>query len=83
MKLMKELRNYVLEEEFKIIYKSGKLNVTNYIGIPIFESNEIHIKYSNGKIIINGKNLTISKLLKDEILITGNINKLEFRLDNE
>jgi sporulation protein YqfC len=83
MKLMQELRNYVLEEEFKIVYKNGKLYITNYISIPIFESNEIHIKYINGKIIVNGKNLTISKLSKDEVLITGEINKLEFRLDNE
>lgn len=83
MKLMQELRNYVLEEEFKIIYKSGKLYTSNYISIPIFESNEIHIKYNSGKIILTGKNLTISKLSKDEVLITGGINKLEFRLDNE
>ncbi len=83
MKIMQELRNYVLEEEFRIIYSNRKLNITNYISIPIFESNEIHIKYSDGKIIIYGKNLTISKLSKDEVLITGDINKLEFRLDNE
>lgn len=83
MKITQQIRNYVLEEDFKIIYKNGRLYITNYRGVPIFEPNEIHVRYNDGKVVISGKSLTISKLVKDEILITGNISKLEFRLDHE
>jgi sporulation protein YqfC len=83
MNIMHELRNYVLEEEFTLNYKNGKLSITNYINIPIFEANEIHIGYKYGKVIILGKNLIIARLVKDELLVTGRIDKIEFKLKDE
>ncbi len=73
------LRNYILENDFKIIYLSNKLDIVNYSDISHFDSNKIIINYNDGSVLINGKNLVVSKLLKDELLIEGSINKIEFR----
>lgn len=73
------LRNYILENDFKIIYLTNKLNIVNYNDISHFDSNKIIINYSDGSVLIGGNNLVVSKLLKDELLIEGSINKIEFR----
>ena len=73
------LRNYILESDFKIIYLTNKLNIVNYNDISHFDSNKIIVNYSDGSVLIGGKSLVVSKLLKDELLIEGSINKIEFR----
>ncbi len=73
------LRNYILESDFKIIYLTNKLNIVNYNDISHFDSNKIIINYNDGSVLISGKSLVVSKLLKDELLIEGSINKIEFR----
>lgn len=73
------LRNYILESDFKIIYLTNKLNIVNYSDISHFDNNKIIINYSDGSVLIGGNNLVVSKLLKDELLIEGSINKIEFR----
>ena len=73
------LRKYILEDEFKIIYLSNKLNIVNYNDISHFDSNKIIINYNDGSVLINGKNLVVSKLVSDELLIEGSILKIEFR----
>lgn len=74
-----DLRNYILESDFKIIYLTNKLNIVNYSDISHFDNNKIIINYSDGSVLIGGNNLVVSKLLKDELLIEGSINKIEFR----
>lgn len=74
-----KLRNYVLETDFKITILKNKIDVLNYISIEHFDSNKIMIKYSEGILVINGTSLVVSKLLTDEVLITGVIKGIELR----
>lgn len=78
MKKLEELRNYVLENNFKMIYLNNKLNVINYQAIEHFDNNKIMIKVDK-LLVIEGKNLVVTKLLEDEIQIEGSIKKIEFR----
>lgn len=73
------LRNYFLENEFKVTYFQNKVNIVNYESIGHFDSNKIIVRKNNESIIINGNNLVVSKLLNDEILIEGKISNIEFR----
>lgn len=73
------LRNYFLENEFKVTYFQNKVNIVNYESIGHFDSNKIIVRKNNDSIIINGNNLVVSKLLNDEILIEGKISNIEFR----
>ena len=79
MNLVNNLRNVILEEQFKINYIKNKLGIINYIDISHFDNNKIIIKYKEGNILVSGENLVVSKLTKDEILIEGSIEKIEFR----
>ena len=76
MKLFDRLDNYLSDREYKIIIKENYVNIVNYDEIIDFTLNSIIVKHKNKKIIIEGTNLTINKMVIDEVLITGNINNI-------
>lgn len=77
MKLLEKIDNYLTDKEYKIIYKKNYLNIINYTEVIDFTDKEIKIKYKEGITKIYGINLVISKMLDNELLITGNIDKLD------
>ena len=79
MNIVSGIRSYILESDTKITIVNNKLNITNYIDIGHFDSNKIIVKLKDKNIIIKGENLVVSKLLDNEILITGILNNIEFR----
>ena len=74
-----DFRSYILENKFKITIFENKINIINYLEIDAFDENKIVVRYKEGVVVISGYNLTISKLLDDELLISGEILKVEFR----
>lgn len=79
MRINKYLRSYILEEEFKITILHNKINIVNYTSIGSFDDSKIIINYEKSSVIIKGSNLVVSRLMSNEILISGKINSLEFR----
>ena len=77
--MLKDLRNYILESDFKIIYVKEKLNIVNYQMIDHFSDEKVIIRYSDGILVIKGENLIISKMLSDELLISGIIKNIEIK----
>lgn len=77
--MLRDLRNYILEEDFKINYVTGKVDIVNYQCIDHFDSDKVMVRYSGGVVVIKGDNLIISKLLNDEILVSGTIKSIEFK----
>ena len=57
LKMLNELRNYILEEKFEFRFIDNKLDIINYKSINHFDSNKIIINHENGYIVINGNNL--------------------------
>lgn len=82
MELYNKIRSYILEEEFKIQLGSHYINIVNYTKIRKIEQKEIVIEVASKVIRIIGSSLAIQKLLEDEILITGNIYKLDLGSDS-
>lgn len=72
-----------MEDEFEMKILDNRINIINYESIGHLDSNKIIIRHTKGRIIINGKNLVVSKLLKDELLIIGNFNNIELENINE
>ena len=70
---MNKLDRYLYDKEYKIIIKENYVNIINYDEIIDFNINNISVKYQNKIIIIEGKNLTIAKMVEDEVLINGEI----------
>ena len=79
MGIIKDIRSYISEDEFKITILKDKVNIVNYTSIGHFDENKVIIKYSEGQITVKGFNLVVSRLMDDEILISGNFNAIEFR----
>ncbi len=79
MKSIYTLKDYIMENEFCIHIFEDRINIVNYTGIYGFDNNNIVIKHKKGSINIKGLDLTICKLLDSEILISGKIDKIEFR----
>jgi len=77
--MIKRIRNFLLEDEFKIIILKIKINICNYESIEYVDNDQIIIKNINELLLIKGKDLVITKLLNDEILITGMIKNIEMR----
>lgn len=77
--MLKDLRNYILENKFKINIYDNNLNITNYIEIDHFDDEIIIVRYEKGIIKVKGENLIITKLLENELLINGIIRNIEFK----
>ena len=77
--MLRDLKNYILETDFRINYVHNKLNIVNYECIDHFSDEMVNIRYSGGVLIIKGEKLIISKLLNDEILISGLVKGIEFK----
>lgn len=76
MKLVDRLGDYLYDNEYKIIVKKNQVDIVNYDEIIDFSLNKISVKYRNKIFVIEGTNMVISKMLDNEILITGNISNL-------
>ena len=79
MKLIENAKNFLEDKKSKIIMFDNNIYILNYLDIKSFDSNKFIILIENKQLILNGKNITIKRLSKDEILINGNIQNIEFR----
>lgn len=79
MQIINKFRNYLLEEEFEIHIFPNKVDIVNYTNIDHFDNNSVIIRHTDGILVIKGKNLVVSKLLQDEVLVEGTIQNLELR----
>ena len=75
---MLNIRSFINDTSFQILYKDNTLDIINYTNINYMEDSKISISYMNNKLLIKGSNLTVKKLLESEILITGNFVSIEF-----
>lgn len=75
--MLEIFKNYLKEEKFYIIIYSNFIYVYKYIDIIKFTDTFIILKLEKFKVYIYGKDLLITKLEKNELLIKGYINKVE------
>lgn len=77
MKLFDRIDNYISEYKYKVIIVDNSVNIVNYKKIIEFTDNIIKVESKDGITTVNGSNLVITKMLSDEILITGKIYSIE------
>ncbi len=77
------LRSYILDTEFKVTILNGRINIVNFIEMGHFDNNKVIVRFlknnNTHNLIIKGRNLVVSKLKSNEVLIEGVIDNLEFR----
>ena len=77
MSIYEELKTYINDSNFKLVYTNKYLNITNYTKIIILEDEKIEILISKRIIKIRGKNLKLRRIMNMELLITGIIYELK------
>ena len=75
--MLEIIKSYLNKEEYYIIIYSNFIYVYKYIDILKFTDSFISLKLDKFKINISGSDLLITKLEKRELLIKGNIIKIE------
>lgn len=71
--------NYVKDNNFKLNMENNNLYIIGYNKMINISKSNIKLKYKEGIIDINGSDLLIKKLVKDEILIKGIIKNISFK----
>lgn len=77
--MLKSIRNICTDSEFRVTIFIDKIDIINYTEIDHFDDTSIIIRYIDGLLIIKGEMLIITKLLDEEVLITGKVKSVEFK----
>ncbi len=75
--MLRSINKYIKNNEFSINIWDKYIDINNFLEIIILEENKVVILIPNNKIIIKGKNITINKLLNNEILLSGDFYSIE------
>ena len=76
--MVKNLQNFLLDQDYYIDIYSNFLHVFNYSDLITLTSKLIELKVKEIRLVIEGDNLTVSALDKQEILIKGLILNVRF-----
>lgn len=77
MKILDRLTDYIYDKKMSVHIYEHKVNIVNYKEITNFNSNKIVVSYENGTITVGGNKLVVSKLMDNELLISGEIKQIE------
>ncbi len=77
MNLLKHIKKYLNDYEYKITITNDYINIKNYTEIKDYSGTKIIIKSKENTTTINGINLIIIKMLDQELLIKGKIISIE------
>ena len=77
MLMIDNLKNYLYDKKYFINFYDDYIHIFNYLDLEEFKSDLIIIKFMDFKIIINGTDFFITKMLKNELLIKGIFSSLE------
>lgn len=75
--MIDKIHNYINNPEFSFTVYEDKIYIVNFKRILSLEEEYISLQSTKEKISIKGKNLVLKKLLSDEMLISGQISKIE------
>lgn len=75
--MLEIFKNYLNKEEYYVVLYSNYIYIYKYIDIIKFTDKFISLKLNKLTINIYGTDMLITKMEKNELLIKGNILKLE------
>lgn len=78
MRIMKNLQNFLLDQDYYIDIFNNCLHVYYYEELKTLNEKQIELKLKEFVLIIDGDNLIVSAMDNHEILIKGIINSMRF-----
>lgn len=79
MRIMKNLQNFLYDQEYFIDIFQNCLHVYYYEELLSLSDTLIELKLKEFILVIEGENLSISSMDKHEMLIKGKINSMRFK----
>ena len=83
MNIKNIINDYVECNLFEIKYKNKKLYFYYYDKINHFSSSKIEVINNKDKYIVDGSNLIIESMYKEQIIISGNIHNIKMEYEYE
>ncbi len=77
VKVVNFLDRYLIDKSYSITIKNDRVHIMNYLEVEELSSTRIVIRYERGKSILIGKDLVVSKMQNEELLIIGKIKTIE------
>ncbi len=77
MALQESVRKYFDDLDFRYTVFLNKLHIINFTKILALEDNRVSILYNNKIIVFKGINFILNKLLDNEVVISGEVLKVE------
>ncbi len=72
-------KNILTDEPVVEFYGRSNLRIENHKGIIMYSSDKIIVKTSMGIITVAGKNLTISSIVTEEMIISGSVDSVAYK----
>lgn len=79
MRINAQIKNFFSDNTFAIHIFKNSIDIINYTSLGHFDATKVFVYDKEKEILIKGENLVVSKLLNDEVLITGILKNIEFR----
>lgn len=79
VKVFDKLDRYLVDNEYKVTIRGEIIHIINYLEIVDFSSDKVIVKYRGGVTNIKGKNLVVSRMMDDELVIIGKLDCIEYK----
>ena len=77
LKFHEYLDRYLVDKSYSITIKNNSVHIINYLELEDFSSTRVVVRYEEGRTVLLGQDLVVSKMLGDELLIIGKIKTIE------
>lgn len=77
--MIRKVIDYIKEDAFELRADNTYISIINYTDIQYMEEERISVTYKYGSVLIKGNQLTVIKLMENEMLIKGDFTSIEFR----
>lgn len=74
-----KIKEYIIDENFKIIISGKYIDIINYKSIIEVKSSYIFFSYGDNFMEIKGSNIKVIAFNKNEILIKGDFNEIKYK----
>ena len=75
--MIERMNQYIYDKEFRLTLLDDRIHIINFQKIVVLEENFVLLQSNQKMVRINGTHLVLSKLLDHEMLLIGNIQKIE------
>lgn len=77
MRLFSYLDRYLVDREYKITIYPDRVHIMNYVEVEDFSDTKVVVRYEGGVSVLLGRNLVVSKMQDDELLIIGKLDSIQ------